>query len=771
MDQTGLPLPGVTVQLLDGAAIVASFTTGPDGGFEIGPELQGDTVVASLDAFETARVARQDATRIVLSIAHAVETTTVVAPELPSASPTASTMGSTLSATTVARLPSSRLKARESLPLLPSMVRGADGLLRLGGARPYETPLLLDGFNVTNPATGTSTINLPFESVQGVEVLRDPMAVVYGGLLGGLVQMVSKPGGDTFQFGLQGFIPRPRLVNPGFGRLEGIFPRAHAGGARYGGRLRYFVAVEYDYERIAVPEVTTGTGPNLIEESTTLFGRIDLQAHHRYNLTVEGLAFPSSTQNLGLSPRRDALATADISQRDLFGGVTNRIVLDNASVLTINVGVITHDTTLTPNGIGPTHLSPLGWHSNWFSRVDRHAVRYSIGAAWDRTFSVGRRDHAIGLSVRMASQRLRGTVAEGPVLVEDTVGRVVRRVQFGPPSTLTANDSPMALTGRDVWTIGDRLQIDAGVRVDHDSSYSGATPSARVGIRYAFDSAAVTVVRAGYGSFVGALPLAVEAFAGHPARVDTAVDPLTGTDLDAVVLRPTVERLQLPLAKAVTLQLERQLRPGVDGQVGITDRRSTRLATLDVPLTSGAAAVRSTGTASYRELQLSVRKTWSGDQQLFASYVRSSARGELNDFATLFQALDAPLLQPGGVSRLAADARHRWIIWGTFNLPRRIVVSPVVEWHSGFPYSVVDHRYRYVGTPNSATFPAFMAADFIVYKTWTIRQRSADLGIQLFNATNHFNPREVYPVSGAPRFGSFTNSVGPILRGFMLLKW
>jgi hypothetical protein len=293
------------------------------------------------------------------------------------------------------------------------------------------------------------------------------------------------------------------------------------------------------------------------------------------------------------------------------------------------------------------------------------------------------------------------------------------------------------------------------VRVDHDSSYGGA----------------VTVIRAGHGSFVGTLPLAVEAFAGHPARVDTAVDPRTGTDLDAIVLRPTVERLQLPMAKAVTLQIERQLRPGLDGQVGITDRRSTRLATLDVPLTSGAAAVRSTGTASYREMQLSVRKTWSGDQQLFASYVRSSAQGELNDFATLFQSLDAPLLQPGGISRLAADARHRVIVWGTFNLPRRIVVSPVVEWHSGFPYSIVDHRYRYVGTPNSATFPAFMAADVIVYKTWTVRQRSADLGIQLFNATNHFNPREVYPVAGAPRFGSFTNSVGPILRGFMLLKW
>ena len=461
VDQTGLPLPGVAVQLLDGVAIVASLTTGADGGFDIGAALRGDIVVASLDGFETARVARQDAARIVLSIAHAAETTTVVAPELPSSSPTASAVGSILTATTVARLPSSRLKARESLPLLPSMVRGADGLLRLGGARPYQTPLLLDGFNVTNPATGTSTINLPFEAVQGVEVLRNPMAVVYGGLLGGLVQMVSKPGTDKLQYGVQGFIPRPRFVSPGFGRLEGIFPRVFAGGRKFGGRLRYFGAVEYDFERIAVPEVTTGSGPNLLEQSATLFGRIDVQAHDRYNLTIEGLAFPSTTENLGLSLRREEPATATISQRDLFAGMTNRIILDNASVLAINVSVLTHDTTLSPNGAGPARLSPLGWRANWFASIERHAVRYSMVGTWNRRLSLGQGDHSLTLTAHVAPQRLRGTVAEGPVLVEDIEGRVVRRVEFGPPSTLSASDRPMGFAMRDVWSAGDRLQVDA----------------------------------------------------------------------------------------------------------------------------------------------------------------------------------------------------------------------------------------------------------------------------------------------------------------------
>ena len=64
-----------------------------------------------------------------------------------------------------------------------------------------------------------------------------------------------------------------------------------------------------------------------------------------------------------------------------------------------------------------------------------------------------------------------------------------------------------------------------------------------------------------------------------------------------------------------------------------------------------------------------------------------------------------------------------------------------------------------------------MATDLIVYRNFTVRNRSADLGIQLFNSTSHNNPRDVYPVVGSARFGDFTNSVGAILRGFMLLKW
>ena len=774
IDQTGLPLPGATVQLMRGAEIVTTQTTAGDGTFAIDPALKGDTIVVSLDGFETARVEREAAAKIILSIGRATETTTVIAlaPTIAPASPTTSLLGSSLTAATVSRMPSSRLKARESLPLLPAVVRGPDGLMQLGGARAHETPVLLDGFNVTDPATGNSSLNLPFEAVRGVDALRDPIAVTYGDNVGGVVQIASRSGGDKFAMGVQGVVPRPRFATPGFGRLEGIFPRVHASGPAAGGRVHYVAAIEYDFERIPVPEVTQGRGPDIVEKSAVVFGRIDTQLTPRDDLTFEGFVFPSATDSSSLSPRRDDDATANLTSRDLFGGITNRFVVDQSTILTLQLGAIVHDAEMTPRGSGTSFLSPSGWRGNWFSALTRSASRVAAIVTWERTALVGSKTHDITIGGRAASRHLSGRVSDTPIAVEDGSGRAVRTVTFGSATDFAVRDYPMALLARDVWHVSDRVQLDAGVRLDHRGRHRRAPqPSGRIGLRYALDSAGLTVLKAGYGSFIGNLPLAAEAFADYPSRVDREIDPESGAVVSQKTLEPMVERLRQPRAVAATIAIERQIAPGVDAQASFTTRRSTRLPRLDVPTESGQLFLRGDGVADYREVQISARRTFEKDQQVFVSYVRSLSTGELNDFAALTQGFEAPLVQPGGLARLAADAPNRVLAWGTFNLPRRIVVSPVVEWRDGFPYSAVDYRYFYAGTPNDRRFPAFMSTDLVVYKTFTAKKRNADIGFQLFNATNHFNPRDVYPVAGDPRHDTFTNSVGPILRGYMLLKW
>jgi hypothetical protein len=768
LDQTGLPLPGATVEVHEGPTVTHSVTSGPDGTFEIPAVARGATVVVTLEAFETVRIPRTDAGRVVLPIARASTTTEVVGSILPADSPLAPLFGNALQATDIARLPNQRLQARESLPLLPSVIRGTDGLLRLSGARPNDSPMLLDGFDVTDPATGVTSITLAFEVVQGAEVLRDPTNVTYGDLMGALFKLETKPGPDHLT-GLQGFVPRPRFQNPGFGRIEGIFPRYVMARAIGSGRARWFGAVEYNFERIVVPGVTQGSGPNIVEQSGSVFGRVDIDLNGRHHMTLHGLIFPSATDAQGLSPRRSEDAAPNVSAEDLFGGLTTRSLISATTLLTVRAGVLSHDSRVRPAGSGPSRLSPGGWRDNWFAHVTRTAVRYSVSAALDRTVQAGLGTHEVTGVASIRARRLRGSVAEDPVLVENERGDLVRSVHFGRSGSLAAQDWPYELAIRDVWRVNGRVQLDGGTRIDGISRY-GAMPSARLGVRYALDDAGVTVIKTGVGNFVGKIPLALPAFSGYPVRTEWMLDTATGRDTTNVFL-PSVERLRLPHAIALTFQVERQVAPGLDAQAGFTRRRSSRLATLDVPSTSGPLALRSNGTSTYREAQISMRRTWANQQQLFVSYVWSSARGELNDFMTLFTGFDTPLLQPGGMSQLPADARHRWLAWGTVNLPLGLVASPVLEWHSGFPYSNVDSRYLYAGEPNTGRLPAFLALDVIAYKTVTVRKRMADVGVQLFNATNHFNPREVYPVAGTRSHGMYTNSVGTIVRGFMTIKW
>ena len=62
-------------------------------------------------------------------------------------------------------------------------------------------------------------------------------------------------------------------------------------------------------------------------------------------------------------------------------------------------------------------------------------------------------------------------------------------------------------------------------------------------------------------------------------------------------------------------------------------------------------------------------------------------------------------------------------------------ISPVVDVHSGLPFSVVDAAQNYVGTPNAARFPYFFSLDFKAYREFklpllsTHKNRKLRLGV------------------------------------------
>jgi len=270
---------------------------------------------------------------------------------------------------------------------------------------------------------------------------------------------------------------------------------------------------------------------------------------------------------------------------------------------------------------------------------------------------------------------------------------------------------------------------------------------------------------------VGRVPLPAKGFGQFPARVDATFDPETGARVSRRFAQPAVGDLEAVRADAFALEIEHRVTPTLELQAGVRRRLGSHLPTVDVMRRSGLALLSSTGESDYRELQLSVRKTWPHESQMFLSYVRSSAVAELNDFGSLFTNLDAPLLEPGATVPIMPDTPHRFRGWATFSLPLRVVASPSVEWRSGFPFSALDVYQHYLGAPNSERFPTYFSADLTAFKTFDLLRRKADLGLQLFNLTGHFNPRDVVAVVESPRYREFSSSFGVTVAGYMQVRW
>src|SRR5258706_12548386 len=165
-------------------------------------------------------------------------------------------------------------------------------------------------------------------------------------------------------------------------------------------------------------------------------------------------------------------------------------------------------------------------------------------------------------------------------------------------------------------------------------------------------------------------------------------------------------------------------------------------------------ALRSTVTSRYRQVEATVSARPSEHDNLNVSYVWSRARGDLNALADTFVRFERPVIRPNTSGILPSDVPNRVVAWGTFALPVfGLTVSPVVDAHTGLPYSVVDTVQNYVGTPNTARFSTFFSLDLQVYKEFDLgavpllaklKGKRFRFGIFSLNVTSHKNPLDVF---------------------------
>lgn len=126
--------------------------------------------------------------------------------------PSTTTLGANLNSTLFEALPTDR-NFRSIVTLVPQANASflGDGI-NIAGGTGGENIYYVDGIHVTDPYVGATSTNLPYNFIQEIEVKTGGYEAEYGRALGGIVNAVTRSGGNEFQGQLFGFFTNDRLA-------------------------------------------------------------------------------------------------------------------------------------------------------------------------------------------------------------------------------------------------------------------------------------------------------------------------------------------------------------------------------------------------------------------------------------------------------------------------------------------------------------------------------------------------------------------------------
>jgi len=321
-DTSGSTLPGVTVEAtspkMQGIRVEVSGRDGkyrvlavPPGKYRIKASLEGfetleETVTVSLDATAT----------LDMKLRLIVRESVTVTGEIPLVDVTSTTSGTNYTNKVIAKLPVARnyadiVRSNPGVNTDRGETQGRSQALSIYGATSVENQWIIDGINTTNVIKGFQGKAINNEFIEEVEVKTGGYQAEYGRALGGIVNVITKSGGNQFRVDAFAYYEsentRARQIVTSADSLTGmkITPTrrvdfgADLGGFIFKDKLWFFAA----YDRINTPGtasryVSTTAVPNTLlfprDQTDNLYaGKLTWNIASRSNLVVTAFSDPS----------------------------------------------------------------------------------------------------------------------------------------------------------------------------------------------------------------------------------------------------------------------------------------------------------------------------------------------------------------------------------------------------------------------------------------------------------------------------------------------
>jgi TonB dependent receptor/Carboxypeptidase regulatory-like domain len=681
---------------------------------------------------------------------------------------------STVGQSEVRNMPNIDEHFQSLLPLVPGVVRGPNGLINMKGTHTSENGSLVNSTDVTDPATGETAINIPIDVVSSVQVLSTAYDPEYGKFTGAVANIETKPGDfDKFWVSAQNLLPRLRRLDGSVMGIAAFTPRVTFSGPIVKDRIAFTQSFEYRYERdqvYSLPVLQSDSKSELFDSYTQL----DFNIGKKHTATASFAIFPQKLDYYGLNTFTPQLSTPDLHERGYQTDLQDRYITDSGDLLTSQASFSRFDADLLPNSNAPYELLVETTQGGFFNRQHRDTTR----TEWEEIFRshphhfLG--SHELDAGTDFAHSSYDGRQQFLPVQIVGVAGYPLERIQFGPTATFGIGQNETAWFVGDKWTVSSRLTFDLGLRFDRDSVTDSVNTAPRAGFVLALTGDGKTLLKGGAGYFYDRVPLDIPAFGHLPDRTVETLDPL-GAVLDSTEYANVISNgLRNPRSEVWNLEVDRQVTSNFLLRVGYEQRDTVREFFLN-PISYGPTGVLSLsngGSDFYKEFQVTGRYRIHRST-LNASYVRSHAYGDLNDFNQFFGNDPQAVIEPNQRGRLNFDAPNRVLAWGEIAAPWKLTFAPVLDTHTGFPYSTVDQSRDFVGPRNKLRFPRFVSADLQVWREirLPIKEKHARVGFGVFNIFNHANYRDVQNDVASYRYGEFFNGPARTFHGKFVMEF
>ncbi len=676
-----------------------------------------------------------------------------------------------ITASVIQTAPIASGRFQDALPLIPGVVRGPDGLLNVSGTRSNESALMFNNADGTDPVTGEDAIELPIDAVSAVQVRGAAFAPEFGLSAGAVTTVETQRAGDAWHITVNDLEPRPRRRAGQFRGLESWTPRFTVGGPIVKGRVNLLESVQYEYSQTRVFSLPAFDGDTKLE-SFESYSRVDWTVTPTDHFTGSAMVSPRKTTYAGLNTFNPQGVTPNIRNHNLLGSVADQVVVGDSGVLDTRVSVKQFDSTIYPSrGRGPMVLAPDINSGSYFNDQERFSRRVE----WLTTYAVSPpgSGHLLKVGAGVTYETFDGVNRSRRVDIVRADGTLSQAITFTGNGLLDRHRSALRGFGQDSWTVSPRLTVQFGARYDYDSLNGDVNVAPRASFTATVSADSRTVVRGGVGLFYDLIPLNVASFAQMQERAIASfeADGVTPAGPIVAVQNVVASPIQTPRSLNWSLEVDREWLKGFFVRVGY-QQRDQRFEPVLNPMASVSGAsellLASDGRSRYREGQITARYQFHGADQIVASYTRSSALGNLNDFNSYFGNIENPVIKPDAWGPLPWDAPNRYLFWSNVSLPRGFTVFPLLDVRTGFPLSAVDENRNFVGRRNQAgRYPTFASLDLQVSKRFRLFHHNATVGLKVFNITDHFNPRDYQDNLASAYFGTFANGVGRTFRG----KW